>query len=213
MWIIEYGTGSNQSDKGPHIHDNIIRGAGRITTINYNGGISIGGWNGAIFERNTIEDCYNTGFQVYTAAGAPTTIYLRDNIINGTLLTNNSTKQAWTGYGVVCPSGYNTTIQATGNGLDGNTSGNYYGNIVYTDAIRAASRMGFYAATPSLIDYKEQEEPDFVKPGDWGLVLPSDGGKYKYIFLSFKVPNVGAVPFNLTLTLTYYKRNQKDCNY
>ena len=191
MWIIEYGSGSNQSDKGLYVHDNIIRGCGRITTINYNGGISIGGWNGAIFERNTIEDCYNTGFQVYVAAGAPTTIYLRDNIINGTLLTNNSTKQAWSGYGVVCPSGYNTTIQATGNGLDGNTSGNYYGNIVYTDAIRAASRMGLYAATPSLIDYKEQEEPEGVEPGDWGLVLPSDGGKYKYIFYPFKVPNVG----------------------
>jgi len=191
MWFIEYGTGSNQSDKGLYVHDNIIRGCGRITTINYNGGISIGGWNGAVFERNIIEDCYNTGFQVYTAAGAPTTIYLRDNIINGTLITNNSTKQVWTGYGVVCPSGYNTTVQATGNGLDGNAIGDYYGNVTYIDAIRAACRMGLFAAAPSFTEHKEQEESEEVKPGDWGLVLPSDGGKYKYIFYPFKVPSVG----------------------
>ena len=69
MWIIEYGTGSNQSNKGLHVHDNIIRGCGRITTINYNAGIP-SGWNGATFERNTIEDCYNAGFLVYFCGGS-----------------------------------------------------------------------------------------------------------------------------------------------
>ncbi len=191
MWIIEYGTGSNQSNKGLYVHDNIIRGCGRITTINYNAGIAIGGWNGATFERNIIENCYNAGFLVYTAAGAATTLYLRDNIINGTLETLNTTKPTWTGYGVVCPSGYNTTIQATGNGLDGNASGDYYGNIIYTDAIRASCRMGMYAAAPSVIDLQEPTEPEGVQPGDWGLVLPSEGGKYKYILYPFKMPEVG----------------------
>jgi hypothetical protein len=191
MWIIEYGTGPNQNNKGLHVHDNIIRGAGRITTINYNAGIAVGGWNGATFERNTIEDCYNAGFLVYTAAGAPTTLYVKDNVITGTKITLNSSKPTWTGYGMVCPNGYNTTIQATGNGLDGNASGDYYGNIIYTDAIRVSCRMGMYAAAPSVIDLLEPTEPEGVQPGDWGLVLPSEGGKYKYILYPFKMPKVG----------------------
>ncbi len=191
MWIIEYGTGPNQNNKGLRVHDNIIRGAGRITTIAYNSGIAIGGWNGAVFERNTIEDCYNAGFLVYTAAGAPTTLYVRDNFISGTKITLNSSKPAWTGYGMVCPSGYNTTIQATGNGLDGNASGDYYGNIVYTDAIRVSCYMGMYGAAPTLIDQQIPEEEAGIKPGDWGLVLPSEGGKYKYILYRFKMPEVG----------------------
>lgn len=191
MWIIEYGTGSNQSNKGLYVHDNIIRGCGRITTINYNAGIAIGGWNGATFERNIIENCYNAGFLVYTSAGAPTTLYVKDNVITGTKITLNSSKPAWTGYGMVCPSGYNTSIIATGNGLDGNASGDYYGNIVYTDAIRVYSRMGMYAAAPSVIDQLEPTEPEGVQPGDWGLVLPSEGGKYKYILYPFKKPEVG----------------------
>lgn len=191
MWIIEYGTGPNQSNKGLHVHDNIIRGTGRITTIAYNSGIAIGGWNGAIFERNTIENCYNAGFLVYTAAGAATTLYLRDNIINGTLASLNSTKPTWTGYGMVCPAGYNTSIIATGNGLDGNSIGDYYGNITYTDAIRVSCRMGMYAAAPTLIDQQIPEEEAGIKPGDWGLVLPSEGGKYKYILYRFKMPEVG----------------------
>lgn len=191
MWIIEYGTGPNQSNKGLHVHDNIIRGTGRITTIAYNSGIAIGGWNGAIFERNTIENCYNAGFLVYTTAGAPTTLYVRDNVITGTKVTLNSSKQVWTGYGMVCPSGYNTTIQATGNGLDGNASGDYYGNIVYTDAIRVSCYMGMYGAAPTLLDQQIPEEEAGIKPGDWGLVLPSEGGKYKYILYRFKMPEVG----------------------
>jgi hypothetical protein len=191
MWIIEYGTGSNQSNKGLYVHDNIIRGCGRITTINYNAGIAIGGWNGATFERNIIENCYNAGFLVYTAAGAATTLYLRDNIINGTLETLNTTKPTWTGYGVVCPSGYNTTIQATGNSLDGNVNGTYYGTVTYTDAIRVYCRMGMYGAAPTLIDQQIPEEEAGIKPGDWGLVLPSEGGKYKYILYPFKMPEVG----------------------
>jgi len=191
MWIIEYGTGSSQSNKGLYVHDNIIRRAGRITTINYNAGISIGGWNGAIFERNTIQDCYNAGFLVYTTAGAPTTLYLKNNVITGTKLTLNSTKQTWSGYGVVCPSGYNTTIRATGNGLDGNVSGDYYGNIIYTDAIRVSSYLGMYAAPPTLTDMQEPEEPEGIQEGDWGIVLPSEGGKYKYILYQFKMPEVG----------------------
>jgi hypothetical protein len=191
MWIIEYGTGPNQSNKGLHVHDNIIRGTGRITTIAYNSGIAIGGWNGATFERNNIEDCYNAGFLVYTSAGAPTTLYVKDNVITGTKITLNSSKPAWTGYGMVCPSGYNTTIQATGNGLDGNASGDYYGNIVYTDAIRVSCYMGMYGAAPTLIDQQIPEEEAGIKPGDWGLVLPSEGGKYKYILYRFKMPEVG----------------------
>ena len=92
---------------------------------------------------------------------------------------------------MVCPSGYNTTIQATGNGLDGNASGDYYGNIVYTDAIRVSCYMGMYGAAPTLIDQQIPEEEAGIKPGDWGLVLPSEGGKYKYILYPFKMPDVG----------------------
>ncbi len=191
FWIIEYGTGPNQSNKGLYIHDNIIRGAGRITTIAYNAGISIGGWNGTVFERNTIENCYNAGFQVYTAAGAATTLYLRDNIINGTLESLNASKPAFTGYGVVCPAGYNTTIQATGNSLDGNVNGNYYGTVSYTDSIRVSCRMGMYAAAPSVIDQQEPTAPGGIQSGEWGIVLPSDGEKYKYILYPFRMPEAG----------------------
>lgn len=191
FWIIEYGTGPNQSNKGLYIHDNIIRGCGRITTINYNAGIAIGGWNGARFENNTFENCYNAGFLVYTAAGAATTLYLRNNIINGTLESLNSTKPAWTGYGVVCPSGYNTTIQATGNSLDGNVNGTYYGTVTYTDAIRVSCRMGMYAAAPTLTGASGEPPAGDIQPGDWGLVLPSEGGKYKYVLYPFRLPEVG----------------------
>ena len=190
FWIIEYGTGSNQSNKGLYVHDNIIRGAGRITTIAYNAGIAIGGWHGARFENNTITGCYNVGLLVYAAAGAPTTLYLRNNIINGTLESLNSSKPAWTGYGVVCPTGYNTTIQATGNSLDGNKNGNYYGVVTYTDSIRVTCTMGMYISNPDF-SVTPPSDKDEIKPGSWGLVLPSSGGKHKYILYPFSIPSVG----------------------
>ena len=51
----EYGTGGQDSAKNLYIHDNVITGAGRITTINYNAGIAINGWNGARLENNVIK--------------------------------------------------------------------------------------------------------------------------------------------------------------
>ena len=49
-----------------------------------------------------------------------------------------------------------------------------------------------YAAAPTLIDQQIPEEEAGIKPGDWGIVLPADNGKYKYIFYPGKLPRVGA---------------------
>jgi len=191
FWIIEYGTGYQQSNKGLYVHDNSMSGAGRITTIPYNSGIAISGWNGARFEDNIIQNCYNCGFLVYAAPTSGTsTLYLKNNTITGTLetlATAEANIKTWTGYGVSCPTGLNTTIQAVGNTLTGNINGDYYGEIEYIDFIRIVSSMGMYAAEPTMLATPYTDEED-VEDGDQGLMLPTADG---YAFQKFEAPVVG----------------------
>ena len=186
FWIIEYGTGYQQSNKGLYIHDNIIRRAGRITTINYNAGIAIGGWNGARIENNTIEDCYNCGILIYTAPVSGTSkLYLINNTITRTVETLNSTKQAWTGYGIVNTDPTNTKIYIANNTVFDNVNGDYYDELTMIPS----TFVSMYVPEPTFTTPDTQTG---VQPGDWGIVLPADSGKYKYIFYPVKLPRVGA---------------------
>lgn len=187
IWIIEYGTGYQQADKGLYIHDNIIRRAGRITTINYNAGIAISGWNGTIFENNQIEDCYNAGFLVYAAPTSGTSnLYLINNTIYGTVETLNSSKQAWTGRGIVNPYPDNTKIHISNNTLFNNENGDYYNEL----SMVPSTRVSMFSPDPTFT-IQDPEEAGGVKAGSWGIVLPAESGKYKYIFYPMKSPKVG----------------------
>lgn len=144
IWALEYGTGGQDSAKNLYIHDNVITGAGRITTINYNAGIAINGWNGARLENNVIKNCYNVGILAYsTPSVSGSKIYCTGNTITGTKLSLNATQQSYSGYGVANPYTSSYTLVMDSNVVSNNASGNYIG-VTSTNDVQTT-------ATPSVL--------------------------------------------------------------
>lgn len=135
IWLIEHGTGGQATAKNLYIHDNVITGAGRITTIDYNSGIAIQGWNGARLYNNVIKDCYNAGILVWSTP--PVTggkCYCVGNIINGTKRTLNSTVKTWSGTGVANLYSSSYTLIMSENIVSDNYNSDYYG-VTYSNDV------------------------------------------------------------------------------
>jgi len=167
MWVIEYGTGGQASAKGLYIHDNVITGAGRITTIDYNAGIAISGWNGARIEHNVIKDCYNAGILAYDSPSVSgSKIYCTGNTITGTKLTLNSTKKSYSGYGVANPYTSNYTLVMSSNVVSGNVTGDYlgviYGNDVPTTVLPKVLPSIRINEVDELVNYYIDNWPSYV---------------------------------------------------
>ncbi len=167
MWIIEYGTGGQASSKGLYIHDNVITSAGRITTIDYNSGIAISGWNGARIENNVIKNCYNVGILAYDSPSVSgSKIYCTGNTITGTKLSLNSNKPSYSGYGVANPYTSNYTLVMSSNVVSGNVTGDYlgvtYGNDVPTTVIPKVLPSIRINENDELVDYYIDGWPSYV---------------------------------------------------
>ena len=185
IWMNDLST--SDMDKGVYIHDNIISECGLHAGITYNCGILINRFNGTLIENNQILDCYNAGILCYNPYGTAgyNTITLQKNIITGTVettATNPTYIKEWTGYAVVNALSDTTTVYEMANTLENNINGEWFGTINHI-------------TLPE--DPEEPEEPEDpyippADPGDWGILLPSRGGQYRYVLYSVKIPPLGA---------------------
>ena len=157
IWCVDLkGTSTNKSIK---IHDNTITGCGRITSTNYNAGITIQGFNGIEIYSNVIKDCYNAGILIANApsGGSGYTYYYDDNVVSGILDSLNSSPSAGHGYGVVNRVPSSVSVLANNNIVSGNTNGDYYQvnntNDVHTTPTARVSPSLWYNEDEDVIRY------------------------------------------------------------
>lgn len=129
IWLIDLqGTSTNKAIK---IHDNTITGCGRITTTNYNAGITIQGLNGVEIYNNVLKDNYNAGILIANApsGGSGYTYYYTNNVVSGTLdtlATSSTNIKTGHGFGVVNRVPASVSVIATNNIVSANANGDYY---------------------------------------------------------------------------------------
>lgn len=178
IWVIEYGNGNSNRNKNLYIHDNTIKNCGRITTINYNAGITMQGFHGARIENNIIDGCYNAGILCINAPLASSVIYLTNNVIKNTKKTLSSTylvsNAAWTGDGIVnkYPSSY--TMVLVGNSVTDSAGPDNYYNVDHSNDKKDASDPHYnppapYAPVDTGFDYYVEGRTAYINgyPFNW----------------------------------------------
>lgn len=110
-------------------HHNIMRGCGRSEIHDFVGGCTIQGWDGAIFEYNTFDGCYNNGiYSRYPPLGDGFSITCSNNTISNTHHHRNSEyRSSWSGHGLSNRNSTKYTVYSQNNLIFNSENGSYYG--------------------------------------------------------------------------------------